>query len=78
LLLPCFRTHCFPLDPENLMSKAKKKPFLTDVKTLRARARKNMEEGAITKSYGADREKVVRTNALRVFDFEPAAAPVAG
>jgi bacterioferritin len=36
------------------------KSSLTDVKTLRARARKNIEEGAITDSYGADRKTVLR------------------
>jgi bacterioferritin (cytochrome b1) len=30
---------------------ATKRPFLTDVKTLRARARKHIEQGAITGSY---------------------------
>ena len=39
---------------------AKKQPFLTDVKTLRARARKHIEQGAITGSYRADRKTVVR------------------
>jgi bacterioferritin len=39
---------------------AKKKPFLTDVKTLRARARKHIEQGAITESYRADRSTVVK------------------
>lgn len=34
-------------------------PFLTDVKTLRERARKHIEEGAITEGYTADRDKVV-------------------
>ena len=34
-------------------------PFLTDVKTLRDRARKHIEQGAITESYTADREQVV-------------------
>lgn len=33
--------------------------FLTDVKTLRDRARKTIEEGPITSSYGADRERVI-------------------
>jgi bacterioferritin len=33
--------------------------FLTDITTLRERARAKMEEGPITASYGADREKVV-------------------
>ncbi len=34
--------------------------FLTDVTTLRQRARQHMEEGAITGSYGADRETVIK------------------
>ena len=33
--------------------------FLTDIKTLRERAREKIEEGPITSSYGADREKVI-------------------
>ena len=33
--------------------------FLTDIKTLRERARAKMDEGPITSSYGADRDKVV-------------------
>lgn len=36
-----------------------KKPFLTDVKTLRERARQHIEQGAITAGYSADRETVV-------------------
>src|SRR5262245_1479524 len=36
------------------------KPFLSDVKTLRERARKHIEQGAVTPGYGADRETVVR------------------
>ena len=35
-------------------------PFLTDVKTLRDRARQHMENGAITEGYRADRETVIR------------------
>jgi bacterioferritin len=35
-------------------------PFLTDVKTLRERARQHMDQGAITQTYGADRDTVVR------------------
>ena len=38
---------------------AVKHPFLTDIKTLRARARKHIEHGAITEGYQADREVVV-------------------
>ena len=33
--------------------------FLTDIQTLRERARAQMEQGPITSSYGADREKVI-------------------
>jgi bacterioferritin len=36
------------------------KPFLTDVKTLRARARKHIEQGAVTEGYRADRATVIR------------------
>ena len=35
-------------------------PPLTDVKTLRERARKHIEEGAVTSGYAADRENVVK------------------
>lgn len=35
-------------------------PFLTDVKTLRERARKHIEEGAVTVGYSADRETVLK------------------
>jgi bacterioferritin len=33
--------------------------FLTDIKTLRERARQKIEEGPITSAYGADRDRVV-------------------
>lgn len=33
--------------------------FLTDVKTLRERARQQIEQGPITEAYGADRQRVV-------------------
>lgn len=36
------------------------KPFLTDIKTLRERARKHIENGAITEGYSADRETVIK------------------
>ena len=36
------------------------KPFLTDIKTLRARARTHIENGAITEGYTADRETVIK------------------
>jgi bacterioferritin len=35
-------------------------PFLTDVKTLRARAREHIEQGAITPGYAADRNTVIK------------------
>src|ERR1700693_5304792 len=35
------------------------KPFLTDVKTLRERARKNLGEGAVTASYQGDVGKTI-------------------
>ena len=37
-----------------------KKPFLTDIKTLRKRARQHIEKGAVTEGYRADRETVVK------------------
>ena len=40
--------------------KSSKKSFFTDVKTLRARARKHMQNGAVTEGYGADRETVIK------------------
>ena len=39
---------------------AKKEPFLTDVKTLRARARQHIQQGAVTAGYRADRTTVVK------------------
>ena len=33
--------------------------ILSDIKTLRARARKHIEEGAVTTGYAANREKVI-------------------
>lgn len=36
------------------------KPFLTDIKTLRERARKHIELGAVTQSYHGDRETILR------------------
>ena len=35
-------------------------PFLTDVKTLRERARQHIEQGAVTAGYSADRETVLK------------------
>ena len=36
------------------------KPFLTDIKTLRERARRHIERGAVTEGYTADRETVIK------------------
>src|SRR5881398_2771890 len=36
------------------------KPFLTDVQELRRRARKHIEEGAVTEGYRANREAVIK------------------
>ncbi len=35
-------------------------PFLTDVKVLRERARRHIEQGAVTEGYQADRETVIK------------------
>ncbi|MGQ9685734.1 MAG: ferritin-like domain-containing protein [Thiobacillaceae bacterium] len=39
---------------------AVEQPFLTDIQTLRERARKHIENGAITAGYRADRETVIK------------------
>ncbi len=38
----------------------KDKPFLTDISTLRKRAREHMEKGAVTPGYSADRDTVIK------------------
>ena len=35
-------------------------PFVTDIQTLRTRARQHIEQGAVTAGYRADRETVIR------------------
>ncbi len=35
-------------------------PFMTDIQTLRARARQHIEQGAVTQGYRADRDTVIR------------------
>lgn len=42
------------------MSAVADKPFLTDIQTLRERARKHIENGAVTEGYSANRETVVK------------------
>jgi bacterioferritin len=46
--------------PLTAESKEKPGPFMTDVQELRRRARAHMEQGAVTASYRADREVVIR------------------
>ncbi|MEJ2386054.1 MAG: ferritin-like domain-containing protein, partial [Chromatiaceae bacterium] len=41
-------------------TEAQEKPFLSDIKTLRERARKHIEDGAVTAGYRADRDQVVK------------------
>ena len=41
------------------MSTQTSQPFLTDVQTLRERARKSIDQGPITEAYGADRKRVI-------------------
>lgn len=42
------------------MAKKTQQTFLTDVKTIRARARKHIEHGAVTAGYRADRKTVIK------------------
>src|SRR5882672_3362782 len=51
---------CFPKLIESRSHIVANKPFLTDVKTLRERARKHIEQGAVTEGYSADRETVIK------------------
>jgi bacterioferritin len=56
--LSCCEAYRGKEDPD--MAKKSKKPFLTDVKTLRRRAREHIMEGAVTQGYTANRETVVK------------------
>ncbi len=47
-------------DASSKDSEASASPFVTDLATIRARARQHIEQGAITQSYTADREVVIR------------------
>ena len=46
--------------PNHLKVQRTDKPFLTDIQTLRQRARQHMENGPVTESYKADRETVIK------------------
>jgi bacterioferritin len=48
---------CYPHQLEAIMGNT---PFLTDIKTLRKRARQHIERGAVTPGYQADRTTVIR------------------
>jgi len=43
-----------------MKAKPNDKPFLTDIQTLRERARKHIEQGAVTSGYKGDRNTVVK------------------
>jgi bacterioferritin len=46
-----------PVNPQVTPKEAK--PFLTDVTTLRARARQHMDDGIVTQTYGGDVQKTI-------------------
>jgi bacterioferritin len=48
------------MKPAALKSVPANRPPLTDIKTLRARARQHIEKGAVTSGYGADRAQVLK------------------
>ena len=49
------------MNPGALKDVSKKRPALTDIKTLRERARQHIDKGAVTAGYAADREHVSRS-----------------
>jgi bacterioferritin len=49
-----------PRDPVPKEPEMAEQPFLTDIQALRARARKHIEEGAVTDNYRADKAVVIR------------------
>ena len=48
------------MKPTELEHTSKSRPPLTDIPTLRSRARQHIEEGAVTSGYAADRESVIK------------------
>jgi bacterioferritin len=46
--------------PGEVQDKAAGGGFLSDIATLRARARQHIEDGAVTQNYGADRDTVLK------------------
>lgn len=55
---PVSKTVALPASTQS--SAGKPSAFVTDLATIRARARKHIEDGAITDSYRADREAVIK------------------
>ena len=48
------------MKPTALNDVSAKRPPLSDIKTLRGRARQHIEKGAVTSGYAADRENVIK------------------
>ena len=48
------------MKPSALKDVSAKRPPLSDIKTLRERARQHIEKGAVTSGYAADRETVIK------------------
>jgi len=48
-----------PQNPGSARSATKSQPFLTDVKTLRERARQHLASGAVTQTYGGDVKRTI-------------------
>lgn len=48
------------MKPTLLKDASSKRPPLSDIKTLRERARQHIEKGAVTSGYAADRDEVVK------------------
>jgi bacterioferritin len=48
------------MEPSPLKNLSKEQPSLTDIQTLRKRARQHIEGGAVTSGYAADRETVIK------------------
>jgi len=48
------------MNPTALKDVSSKRPPLSDIKTLRERARQHIEKGAVTSGYAADRETVIK------------------
>jgi bacterioferritin len=48
------------MKPTLLQDVSSKRPSLTDIKTLRERARQHIDKGAVTSGYAAERESVIK------------------